>query len=343
MQTVSESTTRIRSKVTRLLSSMENVNPSRRCAFFDIGTNTILCLIAECGSAGDFVVLDDLAEIARLGQGVDQSGKIGRAGEKRSSSILRSFLERCASLNVQEITAVGTSALRDAQNSTEVRERWRRELGIAVRVISGAEEAAYSFLAACGGLSLADRELLVIDIGGGSTEFIRGNAAGVSQAVSVDVGTVRLTERYLHSDPVTPDECRVMASAIERALTVLDTHRLEADPGLAMIGIAATFTTMVAVEKNLAQYSHNEVHGSELSLDEVRRQIRLYQTMTIAERKTVRGLHPMRADVILAGAYLVEKIMMRFGTRGIIVSDQGVRYGLLYERLARQKSIDIVR
>jgi exopolyphosphatase / guanosine-5'-triphosphate,3'-diphosphate pyrophosphatase len=315
----------------------------RRCAFFDIGTNTILCLIAECGSAGDFVVLDDLAEIARLGEGVDQSSTIGLAGEHRSLSILRRFLKRCAALGVQEITAVGTSALRDATNSAEVRERWRRELGITVRVISGADEAGYSFLAAQNGLSLTGCELLVIDIGGGSTEFIRGNAMGVGQAVSIDVGTVRLTERYLPSDPVTTDECQAMESAIDCALDALDSHNLKCEVGLSMVGIAATFTTMVAVEKKLAQYSHRDVHGSKLSLAEVRRQVALYRGMTVAQRKTIRGLHPMRADVILAGAYLVEKIMMRFGARSIIVSDQGVRYGLMYEGLVRQKSIDIVR
>jgi exopolyphosphatase/guanosine-5'-triphosphate,3'-diphosphate pyrophosphatase len=166
---------------------------------------------------------------------------------------------------------------------------------------------------------------------------------GVGQAASVDVGTVRLTERYLHSDPATSDECRAVESAIERALDLLDAQSLQAEAGLTIVGIAATFTTMVAVEKELEHYSHTEVHGSELSLDEVRRQIALYQGMTVAARKSIRGLHPMRADVILAGAYLVEKIMMRFGARAIIVSDQGVRYGLMYERLARQKSIDIGR
>jgi exopolyphosphatase/guanosine-5'-triphosphate,3'-diphosphate pyrophosphatase len=119
---------------------------SRRCAFLDIGTNTILCLIAECGAGGEFRVLDDLAEITRLGQGVDRSRLIGRSGEERSSAVLKSYLERCAQLGVEEITAVGTSALRDAANSGEVLDRWRGQLGLEVRVISGEEEAACSFL-----------------------------------------------------------------------------------------------------------------------------------------------------------------------------------------------------
>ena len=316
---------------------------SRRCAFIDVGTNTILCLIAESGSGGNFSVLEDLAEITRLGQGVDQTRRISPAGEARSSMVLRRYLENCARLGVEEIAAVGTSALRDAENSAAVRERWQRELGLNVRVISGAEEAAYSFLAARRGLSLAGDELLVIDIGGGSTELIRGSAAGVSEAVSVDAGSVRLTERFLRSDPVTQSECDAMATEIDAVLAPAGAAWARALSELTLVGIAGTFTTLAAVEKKLERYSHGEVHGSTLSVDEVRRQIIIYQGLTVEQRKTIPGLHPMRADVILAGAYLIEKIMALFNAHEIIVSDQGVRYGLLYERLARKKSVDFSR
>lgn len=305
----------------------------QRCAFFDIGTNTILCLIVECGAGGQFRVLDDLAEIARLGEGVDQSRLIGQAGENRSAAVLRSYLQRCAQLGVQEITAVGTSALRDAANSAEVLGRWQRQLGIQVRVISGEEEAAYSFLAARQGLTLPGQDLLVIDIGGGSTEFIRGNGAGLLEAVSVDVGSVRLTERFVHSDPAGPEECRSMIAEIDRALVPIVSRWLRDLPALTLVGIAATFTTLVAVEKKLAQYAHAEVHGSHISRDEVRRQIQLYRSMNNTRRQQLPGLHPQRADVILAGALLVDRIMSHFAAREIIVSDQGVRWGLLYQRL----------
>jgi exopolyphosphatase/guanosine-5'-triphosphate,3'-diphosphate pyrophosphatase len=202
-------------------------------------------------------------------------------------------------------------------------------------VISGEEEAAYSFLAARQGLALAGRELLVIDIGGGSTEFIRGNAAGVSAAVSVDVGTVRLTERFVHSDPATPQECVAMTQEIDRALAPVCAGWTSDLPGLTLVGIAASFTTLVAVEKKLLAYSHGDVHGSRLALEEVRRQIQLYRARTVSQRKEIPGLHPQRADVILAGALLIERIMVLFAARHVIVSDQGVRYGLLYSKLAR--------
>jgi exopolyphosphatase/guanosine-5'-triphosphate,3'-diphosphate pyrophosphatase len=305
---------------------------AERCAFFDIGTNTILCLIAEL-AGGQFTVLDDLAEITRLGEGVDRTAQISPQGEGRSREVLRRYLERCSALGVVKFFAVGTSALRDAQNSAEVRSRLKRELELEVRVISGEEEAAYSFLAAQKGLSLAGRELLVIDIGGGSTEFIRGNDSGVSESVSLDLGSVRLTERFVHSDPVSAEECNQMLAVMDRELAALKDRWFMKSSQLTMVGIAGTFTTLAAVEKKLVHYSHSEVHGTILDLAEVQRQARLFQGKTLAERKMIPGLEPKRADVILAGARLIEKIMFLFEIDRVIVSDQGVRYGLLYERL----------
>jgi exopolyphosphatase/guanosine-5'-triphosphate,3'-diphosphate pyrophosphatase len=309
---------------------------SPRFAFIDIGTNTILCLIAELRDGGRFRVLNDLAEITRLGGAVDRTGLISLEGEQRSSAVLRRYLDTCKTLGVEEVIAVGTSALRDARNSFEVRQRWRAELGLDVRVIAGDEEAGYSFLAVQKGLSLSGQELLVIDIGGGSTEFIRGNESGVTQALSTNLGSVRLTERFLRSDPVSDEEIADMSGAIDRELDGLREHWLDLRAPSIWVGIAGTFTTLAAVEKQLTRYSHSMVHGSNLTHPEVQRQVRLFQSKTLAERKTIPGLEPKRADVILAGAFLIDRMMMLFGARQLIVSDQGVRYGLLYERLGRR-------
>jgi exopolyphosphatase/guanosine-5'-triphosphate,3'-diphosphate pyrophosphatase len=309
---------------------------SRRFAFIDIGTNTILCLIAELNNNGGFAVLDDLAEITRLGQGLQRTGSIGPAGEERSREILRRYLERCRSLEVQEIRAVGTSALRDAQNSAEVRARFKEQLGLDVRVISGDEEARYSFLAVQKGLSLNRRELLVIDVGGGSTELIRGNQAGMSQALSIDIGSVRLTEKFLHSDPVRKEEYEKMKAGIETELASLPQQWLKDSAILTLVGIAGTFTTLAAVEKKLVRYAHSEVHGSGLTLGEVQRQVALFESKTIAERKAIPGLEPKRADVIFAGACLIERLMTLFHSEQVIVSDHGVRYGLLHECLKQR-------
>jgi exopolyphosphatase/guanosine-5'-triphosphate,3'-diphosphate pyrophosphatase len=302
----------------------------RRSAFIDVGTNTVLCLIADVRDTGRFRVLDDLAEIARLGQGVDQTGMISPAGEERAMAILARYRERCDDLGVEEITAVGTSALRDAKNSDQVRAHIRDALGIDIRVISGAEEAEYSFLAVRRGLSHLADELVVIDIGGGSTEFILGNKNGVSRALSIDVGSVRLTERYLHSDPVQADEVIAMGADVAAHLAVIKSEFAQASRPT-LVGIAGTFTTLAAIEKKLARYSASQVHGSVLNLPEVKRQVAMLQSRTIAERKQIAGLEPKRADVIFAGAYLIEKIMGLFGASQVVVSDQGVRYGLLHE------------
>jgi exopolyphosphatase/guanosine-5'-triphosphate,3'-diphosphate pyrophosphatase len=310
---------------------------ARRFAFIDIGTNSILCLIAELKIDGSFDVLDDLAEITRLGQGVHQTGRISPEGEERSLKVLQRYLERCKRLTVEEIIAVGTSALRDARNSAEVRARFKEQLGLDVRVISGNEEAVYSFLAVQQGLPLNRRELLVVDVGGGSTEFIRGNAAGVVEAISIDVGSVWLTEQFLRSDPVQTEECEKMVVAIEKELTRLPNQWLKDNSILTLVGIAGTFTTLSAVEKKLVCYTHGEVHGSRLTLTEVRRQVALFQGKTIAARKAIPGLEPKRADVILAGACLIERIMTLFHSERVIVSDHGVRYGLLHECLKHRK------
>jgi exopolyphosphatase / guanosine-5'-triphosphate,3'-diphosphate pyrophosphatase len=310
---------------------------ARRFAFIDIGTNTILCLIAELKNDARFDVLDDLAEITRLGQGLHQTGRISPEGEERSLKVLQRYLQRCKHLNVEEIIAVGTSALRDARNSVEVRARFKEQLGLDVRVISGDEEAAYSFLAVQQGLPLNRRELLVVDVGGGSTEFIRSNAAGVVEAISINVGSVRLTEQFLHSDPVPTEECEKMVVAIEKELRRLPNQWLKDSSILTLVGIAGTFTTLSAVEKKLVCYTHREVHGSRLTLTEVRRQVEFFQGKTIAERKAIPGLEPKRADVILAGACLIERIMTLFHSERVIVSDQGVRYGLLHECLKHGK------
>ena len=303
----------------------------RRSAFIDVGTNTLLCLIADIRDTGRFRVLDDLAEIARLGQGVDQTGVISAAGEERAIAILARYRDRCNDLGVEEITAVGTSALRDARNSDQVRARIRDALGIDIRVISGAEEAGYSFLAVQRGLSNLDHQLLVIDIGGGSTEFILGNENGVSRALSVDVGSVRLTERYLHGDPVRADEVSAMGAAVEAQLAAVKSEIIAQASSPTLVGIAGTFTTLVAIEKKLTRYSPSQVHGSVLNLPEVKGHVAMLQSRSVAERKQIAGLEPKRADVIFAGAFLIEKIMELFGARQVVVSDQGVRYGLLHE------------
>ena len=309
-----------------------------RYAAIDIGTNTLLLLVAEVGPDGSFEVLTDRAEIPRLGDGVDRTRSLSTAGIERALAVLRDYVRRCRSFGVKQIAIVGTSALRDAVNARDFSQRIKREFNLDLRVLSGAEEAAYSYLAVRKGLELAARQLLVVDVGGGSTEFIWAKDGKLQGWASLDVGSVRLTERHLRSDPPTREECARVVEAVEPSLRKLRGDwggKLE-DP--AMVGIAGTFTTMAAVQKELLHYSHSEVHGSRLARGEIERQIELYQSRDLAGRKLIPGLEPKRADVILAGALLIERILAIFGVEEVIVSDQGIRYGLLYEKAANERA-----
>ena len=308
----------------------------RRLATIDIGTNTVILLVAELNGTIGLRFLDDRAEITRLGEGVDRTGMLGEEGQNRTLNALRGYCERCRSLNVKEIRVAGTSALRDAANAGDFRNRLKRELNLDLRVLSPQEEAGYSYLAVQRGLPLGAKELLVVDVGGGSTEFIWGKDGEVHRWASFQMGTVRLTERFLFSDPVREEECTQLASAVDDELgEVLADWKTETVFDV-MVGIAGTFTTLSAVKKALIRYLPAEVHGSFLNREEIQRQLRNFKGKTIAERREIRGLEPKRADVILAGSLLVDRIMEFFHMERVVVSDQGIRHGLLYDRFERR-------
>lgn len=264
---------------------------------------------------------------------MDRTHRIGFDGERRSLEVLRGYLERCKTLGVDEVVAVGTSALRDARNTEDFKARLKQELGLELRVLSGEEEARYSYLGVQRGLSLEEEEVLVVDVGGGSTELIWAREGGLYRSASLDMGSVRLTERFLPSDPVQEEEYARLTTAIDGGLAPLLVDWGTDVCFYTMVGIAGTFTTLAAVEKGLSRYSHGEVHGSRLSRAEVQRQLNLFKGKTIAERREIAGLEPKRADVILAGALVIDRIMALFRLEQVIVSDQGIRYGLLHERL----------
>jgi exopolyphosphatase/guanosine-5'-triphosphate,3'-diphosphate pyrophosphatase len=312
----------------------------RRIATIDVGTNTILLLVVELDADGAFRVLTDRAEIARLGEGVDRNRSLSAAGVERALEVLREYVHACRNFGVEEIVAAGTSALRDALDAKSFLDLLKREFKLDLRVLSGREEAAYSYLAVREGLQLDAKDVLVVDVGGGSTEFIWAKDGKLHDWASLDLGSVRLTERFLTSDPARKEECDRLIHTVEQSLGKLltDWGALRQGSRPAMVGIAGTFTTLSAVEKGLTHYSHSEVHGSRLGRAEVERQVELYRSKTVAERKKIAGLEPKRADVILAGALVIQRIMVLFDIDQAIVSDQGIRYGLLYEKIAKKPS-----
>ena len=302
-----------------------------RQAAIDVGTNTILLLVAEVD--GEKIrPLEDQVEITRLGEGVDRRGLLGRPGQERSLKALRSYWSRCRQLNVNEITVVGTSALREAANAAEFKARVKEDLGWEIRVLSREEEARYAFQAVYRGLDFLAEDPLVVDVGGGSTEIIWGKNGWPHRWTSLRLGTVRLTERYLPSDPVREEECARLSQAVERELET-ELRSWEPLPTFAaLVGVGASFTTLVAVQRGLACYVPAEVHGGWLERKEIRRQQDLFQSRTIAQRKKIPGLDPGRADVILSGALLIHQIMARFRVERVQVSDHGIRHGVLYDQ-----------
>jgi exopolyphosphatase/guanosine-5'-triphosphate,3'-diphosphate pyrophosphatase len=302
-----------------------------RLATIDVGTNTTLLLVAEVTGA-DVTVLAERAEITRLGRGIGQQagGGLGQAGIERTLAVLQDYAE-VARRHEASLHAIGTEALRRAPNAGEFLAPAARVLGTPIEVIDGDREAALTFLAAARSFPAATAGTsVVVDIGGGSTEIIVARAGRVEFRRSLPVGSVRLTERHVRSDPATPAEIEAARAEVDRQLAALP---FPARP-LVLIGTAGTVTTLAAMSLGLASYDPAIVHGHRLTLAALDTQIARLQVSTQAERERMVGLDPKRADVILAGACVLRQIAAAARAEAILVSDRGIRWGLLYEKAA---------
>jgi exopolyphosphatase / guanosine-5'-triphosphate,3'-diphosphate pyrophosphatase len=305
----------------------------------DVGTNTVLMLVAETTPEGGARRVIDLARITRLGRGVDQAHKLDPAAALRTLDTIAEFADQARAAGAERIVAAGTATLRDASDGETFIRRVRERSGIDLEIISGETEASLSYLAVMRGLNLDPaRRLLVIDIGGGSTEFIRADPAsrpGLAepahrlQMASLQIGSVRLTERIVHHDPPGAREAADLRLAIDAELERLGWN-LETD---VLVGIAGTVTTVCAIALEMETYDADRVHGYRLSRAEVERVIGLLGSMPIAERRRIKGLDPARADVIFAGAAILERVMSESDSDTVVVSDQGVRWGLVWREL----------
>lgn len=299
-----------------------------RVATIDIGTNTTLLLVAERTSDGSLVAVEEHATITRLGEGVDKSRALAPAAIERTNECLDRYAEIVARLKVDRVAVVGTSAMRDAGGGDAVRAHVRAKLGVEARTISGDEEARLTFQGALSGIaqSKSGRNVVVFDIGGGSTEVVRGDrsTAAIAFAHSFDVGSVRLTERHGEDAPA-------LRVAVREAFASLPALELEAPP----VGIAGTVTTLAAVSMKMATYDGARVHGSSLTAGDLARVVDELAALPLEERKKVPGLEPKRADVIVAGGHVVLGFLEKIGAESVTVSDRGVRWGLA-EELARE-------
>ncbi len=308
----------------------------RRAAAIDIGTNSVILLVAEAGGGGVRSLVDK-SVITRLGSGVDRTGRLDDSASERTLDCLQSFADELEQMGVTDRQVVGTSALRDASGGEEFLSRAESILGVRPRVISGSDEARLTFRGALSGLNLGEM-VTVFDVGGGSTEIIAGRAGAqeseIDSAASVDIGSVRLHERHVRHDPPQTDELLAVQGDIRAHLPEANQYRTSSS----VIGVAGTVTTMFAISNQLATYDGVLVHGGRLTRAEIQYWSEKLAHQTVAERRCVVGLDPRRADVIGIGALIVLAVMDWLGTGEIIVSDRGVRWGLVEQALRSEQS-----
>jgi exopolyphosphatase/guanosine-5'-triphosphate,3'-diphosphate pyrophosphatase len=298
-----------------------------RVAAIDVGSNSVKIHVAELGNGARWKTLADQTEITRLGEGLRDTGAITPPAMARTLEALGRFVSTARTRGAERIAAVGTMCLREAANSEEFLMRARETLGLEIEVIDGEEEARLSYLAIISGLPLP-QGVIAFDTGGGSTEFIVGRGSVIELRFSLNLGSVALTQEFLRSDPVTPDELSALLAHLAPSL------RPMTRPGkrFTMVGMGGTLTSMAAVKLELAVYDPERVHGSMLTRADVEAQVAQYRKAPIDERRSIVGLHPKRADVILAGAAIVLAILRHLDMDHLLVSDRGLRHGLIFDR-----------
>ena len=303
-----------------------------KLAAFDIGTNTVLMLAVEVLPDRSVRRLLDLARITRLGRGVDKNGALDSDSARRTIDAIADFADAARKAGVEKILAVATSALRDACNGESFIAEVKSLTGVTLEVISGRTEAELSRLAVLRGLPIDPAaRLLIVDIGGGSTELIRCERGRELAMVSLQIGSVRLTERIVHSDPPSPGDIERLRNEIDRALAGTG---WDFAPEI-LVGIAGTVTTVCAVALGLEAYDPARIHGHVLSLVEVSRTLARFGELPLAERRKLKGIEEGRADVIFAGTMILDRVIERFKVPSVVVSDQGVRWGLVWREVDR--------
>lgn len=284
-----------------------------RVGAIDCGTNSIRLLIAEVQESNGQPMLKDLERqmrIVRLGEGVDAAGRFAEAALERTFAAAREYAELLASYGVDRLRFGATSATRDAENRDVFITGIEKILGVKPEVISGEEEAALSFAGAVSAVGNSPENTLVVDLGGGSTEFVLGNEDGVAAAVSMNIGCVRLTERYGVSAPVTEEQEALILHDVDRALNEA-AQTVDFSRASRLVGVAGTVTTVTAQALGLETYDAERINGTELSVQRVAQAARELAGMNRAERANLGFMHEGRIDVIGTGALIWSSIVRR--------------------------------
>ena len=299
-----------------------------RVAAIDCGTNSIRLLIADRTDGG----LRDVTrrmEIVRLGQGVDRTGRFADDALARTFATLEHYAAAIDEAKADRVRMVATSATRDAANRDVFVDGVRSRLGVAPDVVTGDEEAALSFAGATADLSGAPwpAPFLVCDIGGGSTEFVLGDDAGVRGASSVDIGCVRMTERHLHDDPPTGTQVQAAAADIDAAIAQVG-RVLDLRAARTLVGLAGSVTTVTALALGLPGYDPDRIHHARVPADDVHRVTAGLLKATREQRAALPVMHPGRVDVIGAGALVLDRILVQGGFGSVVASEHDILDGI---------------
>ncbi len=306
-----------------------------RVAAFDCGTNSLRLLVADLDlAAGKSHDVVREMQIVRLGQGVDRTGRIAEASLQRVFTAVEGYMEQVRELDVAQIRFCATSAARDAENAEEFVAGIRERVGVEPEVLVGDEEARTSFAGTIRDLPPLPEPLMVVDIGGGSTELILGSRDGsVEAACSLDIGSVRLNERHLHSDPPSKQE---IAAAVEDIDATLDASSVDPALAEAVIGVAGTVTTIAAGVLGLQTYERELIHRSVLRPDAVQGLVAQLLTMMVEQRKALGYMHPGRADVIGAGGLILDRVMRRTTVGSVLVSEHDILDGIAWSLVDKE-------
>ncbi|MGA4540056.1 exopolyphosphatase [Uniformispora flossi] len=308
---------------------------TERVAAIDCGTNSIRLLVADLDpETGTLTDLDRRMEIVRLGQGVDKAGRLAPEALQRTFAACRSYREAIRALGADRLRFVATSASRDAENRDEFRAGVRELLGVEPEVITGDEEANLSFTGATReltGTAGLDTPYLVVDIGGGSTEFVLG-ADRVEAARSVDIGCVRMTERHFTADPPTADQIAAAKADIDAAID-LAAKSVPLDRAETLVGLAGSVTTVAGIALALPEYDSTRIHHARLTAEQVAEVTARLLATSHEERAAIPVLHPGRVDVIAAGSLVLQTIMERVGAREVVVSEHDILDGIAWSVL----------
>lgn len=307
-----------------------------RVAAIDCGTNSVRLLVADEDPAGGRLVdVERRMEIVRLGQDVDRTGRLAPEALRRTFAVLEEYAATIDRHGAASLRIAATSATRDAGNRSDFTSGVKERLGVLPEVLTGEEEAALSFTGAThelSGASGTSGPYLVVDVGGGSTEFVLGKR-GAGPSMSVDMGSVRLTERHFHDDPPTPEQVETAVNEVDAVLDkAADTVPLEG--AHAMVGLAGTVTTIAGIALGLPAYDPAEIHLSRIPAEDVYATSGRLLGITHEERAAIPVIHPGRVDVIAGGALILARTLRRVGLPEMVASEHDILDGLAWNQVA---------